>query len=184
MIIFQEPKSVAGTRFLTMDNASGGTDQWIFLPELGKTRRISGSEGSGSFMGTDMSYDDIASADRDAGEDTHTLLREEALSGSPCYVIESRPRDASYQYSRMVSWIDKGNKVTLKIELYNKKGDLAKVMESSDIRDTQGRLTPMQTKMTTVAAGTFTTIYVEKLQYDAKLSDGIFTIKFLETGRP
>ncbi|MDR2794136.1 MAG: outer membrane lipoprotein-sorting protein, partial [Treponema sp.] len=31
VIVFQSPATVKGTRFLTMDNASGKSDQWIFL---------------------------------------------------------------------------------------------------------------------------------------------------------
>jgi hypothetical protein len=95
VIVFQSPANVAGTRFLTMDNASGGTEQWIFLPSLGRVRRIAASESSGSFMGTDFSYDDISLIDRDASLDTHTLLREETLNGNACYVIQSIPKDSS-----------------------------------------------------------------------------------------
>jgi hypothetical protein len=52
VIVFQSPATVRGTRFLTMDNASGKSDQWIFLPGIGKVRRIASSEGGGNFMGT------------------------------------------------------------------------------------------------------------------------------------
>jgi hypothetical protein len=55
VIVFQQPASVAGTRFLTMDNAEGTDDRWIYLPSLGRVRRVAASEGSGSFVGTDFS---------------------------------------------------------------------------------------------------------------------------------
>jgi hypothetical protein len=80
VIVFQRPANVAGTRFLTMDTASGGSDRWIYLPSLDRVRRIAASESGGSFMGTDFSYDDISSMDRDVSLDTHTLLREEMVS--------------------------------------------------------------------------------------------------------
>jgi outer membrane lipoprotein-sorting protein len=183
VIQFQSPASVKGTRFLTMEAANGGTDQWIFLPSLAKVRRIAASEGSGSFMGTDMSYDDISSANRDTGLDAHTLLREETLNGKICYVIEARPKDSSYQYSRMVSWIDKETLINYRIDLYDKRDTLVKRMEMSDVRDIQGRLTPMQTKMTTIAAGTSTTIYNDIMRYDDPIPEGVFTTGYLETGR-
>jgi len=182
MIVFQRPANVAGTRFLTMDNASGGTDQWIFLPELGRVRRIAATEGGGSFMGTDFSYDDIASMERDVSLDTHTLLREETLNGNLCYVIESIPR-SSWQYSKTISWIDKTTFLSYKIEMYNARGENVKVLEMSNFTDVQGRLTPMQTKITTVAAGTFTTIFMEILKYDDPIPEGVFTTAYLETGR-
>jgi outer membrane lipoprotein-sorting protein len=183
VIVFQRPANVAGTRFLTMDTASGTTDQWIFLPELGKIRRIAASESGGSFMGTDFSYDDISSVDRDAALDTHTLLREESLNGSACHVIQSVPKDSSFQYSKTISWIDKESYLIYKTEMYNRSGELAKTMEMSNFKDVQGRMTPMQTKISTVGAGTSTTIYMEIMKYDDPIPDGVFTTAYLETGR-
>jgi len=183
VIVFQQPASVAGTRFLTMDNASGGSDRWIYLPSLGRVRRIAASESGGSFMGTDFSYDDISSMDRDVSLDTHTLLREETLNGIACYVIQSVPADSSFQYSRTISWINKTNFIIYKSEMYNRRGELAKVMEMSDFRDVQGRLTPMQTRIATAGAGTSTTIFMEILKYDDPIPEGVFTTAYLETGR-
>ena len=183
VIVFQQPRNVAGTRFLTMDTASGGTDQWIFLPELGKVRRIAASDSGGSFMGTDFSYDDISAMDRDASMDNHRLLREETFNGNLCYVIESIPKDSSFQYSKTVSWIDKAKLLSYKVELYNRRGDMVKIMEMSDFKDVDARLTPMQTKVSTVGAGTSTTIFMEIMKYDAPIPEAVFTTAYLETGR-
>jgi outer membrane lipoprotein-sorting protein len=183
VIEFQQPAGVAGTRFLTMENGDGTNNQWIFLPSLGKVRRVAASEGSGSFMNTDFSYDDISSADRDADLDTHTLLREETLNGKACYVIESRPKNSSYQYSRMVQWIDKANWVNYKIELYDKRGAHIKTLEILELREIQGKLSPVKTRMTTLGAGTNTVINVEILRYDQNIPDAVFSTAYLETGR-
>jgi outer membrane lipoprotein-sorting protein len=184
IIVFQRPAGVANTRFLTMENPSGSDDRWIFLPSLGKVRRIAASEGSGSFMGTDFSYDDISSADRDAALDNHRVVREETYNGNPCYVIESAPKDTSYQYSKMVQWIDKSTSVTHKVELYDRRGTLVKLLEILELKDVQGRLSPMVTRMTTLAAGTSTAIHADILRYNEPIPEGVFTPAYLETGRP
>jgi hypothetical protein len=183
LIVFQRPASVAGARFLTMDNASGGEDRWIFLPSLGKIRRVAASEGGGNFMGTDFSYDDISSLDRKIDMDTHTLLREETLNEKPCYVIQSVPKDSGYQYSKTITWIDKVQSLIYKSEMYNRRNELTKVMEMSGYKDVQGRLTPAQTKVSTLSAGTSTTIYMDIIKYDDPIPEGVFTTAYLETGR-
>lgn len=189
LIEFKRPASVAGTRFLTIENPSGGEDRWIYLPSLGKTRRVAASEGGGSFMGTDFSYDDVSSGDRDIDADTHTILREETLNanevgaGVLCYVIQSVPKDSGYQYSKTISWIDKAQSLVYKSEMYNKRGELIKTMEISDYRDIQGRLTAMRTKVSTVSSGTSTTIFMDIVRYDDTIPDGVFTVNYLETGR-
>jgi hypothetical protein len=183
VIVFQRPANVAGTRFLTMKTASGGEDRWIFLPSLGKVRRIAATEGGGNFMGTDFSYDDISSMDRDIDLDTHSVLREESLNNTPCYVIQSVPRDSNYPYAKTTSWIGRDNSLIYKSELYNRRGELTKVMEMTDYQDVQGHLTPMQTKISTLAAGTSTTIFMDIMKYDDPIPESVFTTAYLETGR-
>jgi outer membrane lipoprotein-sorting protein len=184
VIVFQSPASVKGTRFLVLEKATGDDDQWIFLPSLGKVRRIASSEGSSSFMGTDMSYDDISSVNREEDKDTHTVLREETYNGAECYVIQSIPKDSSYQYAKMLSWIDKSTKVGYKLEGYDRSGTLVKTLEFSGFKDVQGYLTPMQMKVTSVAGGTFTTVYTDIIKYNDPIPESVFTTGFLETGRP
>jgi hypothetical protein len=184
VIVFGEPASVRGIRFLTIENQGRANDQWIFLPSLGRVRRIAAAEGSASFVGTDFSYDDIASADRKTELDNHRLLREERFNDRDCYVIESIPKDSGYQYSRMVQWIDRNNYVPHKVELYDRRGTLVKLLEILELREVQGRLAPMVTSMTSVAAGTSTSLNAINLRYDDPIPEGVFTPNFLETGRP
>jgi len=183
VIIFLQPKSVAGSRFLTMANKNAPNDTWIFMPDLGKTRRLASSEGSASFMGTDFSYDDISSTSRNADLDTHTLLREENYNGSACYVIQSVPKDSSYQYSKMVQWITKDTSIIMKLELYDKKNTLVKTVEMSGVKDIQGHLTVTVTKMTTHSAGTSTTLTNEIVKYNDPIPERVFTTAFLDTGK-
>ncbi|MDR2072678.1 MAG: outer membrane lipoprotein-sorting protein [Spirochaetaceae bacterium] len=182
VVEFVQPASVAGTRFLTIEEGDTSS-QWIFLPSLGKIRRIAASEGSGSFMGTDLSYDDISSSDRDPNLDTHVILREETYNGKLCYVIESRPKNSSYQYSKMIQWIEKSNWVNHKVELYDKRGTHVKTLEILELRDVQGRLSPIRTRMTTIEKGTNTTIIMENLRYDQNVPESVFSTSYLETGK-
>jgi outer membrane lipoprotein-sorting protein len=185
VIIFQQPASIKGVRFLTMENPGGADDRWIYLPNLGgEPNRIAASDGSKSFQGTDFSNDDISSASRSADLDNHTLLREENLNGKICYVIQSTPKDSGYQYSKMIQWIDKQTMIIMKVELYNKASVLVKLLEILKLEEKQGKLTIMSTKMTTLAEKTSTTINIEEIKYDDPIPEGVFTTNFLKTGKP
>lgn len=184
VIVFQKPASVAGTRFLTVENRGKADDRWIFLPSLGKIRRISSSESSGSFMGTDFSYEDVSFTDRDYTEDSHALLREETLDGKDCWVIESKPKDQSFQYSKTISWIGKADQVTIRAQFFDKRGALLKQLDLGSLETVQGRLTPMTMRMSDLQAKTSTEVKIEILKYDEKIPPSVFTTRFLETGRP
>ena len=184
VIVFQQPSSVAGTRFLTIKNPGANNDQWIFIPSASRVRRIAASEGSSKFVGSDFSYDDISSMDRETGLDNHTILREEKFRDRDCYAIESIPKDSGYQYSKMIQWIDKNSLLIYKVELYDRRGVQVKLLEILEYRDVQGKLSAMVTKMTTLADETSTSINVEILRYDEPIPEGVFTTNYLENGRP
>ena len=162
----------------------GITDQRIYLPSLGKVRRITGeSEGTESFLGTDFSYNDMSYLQRDSSLDTYKILREEEYGGTLCYVIEGVPKNAKSEYSKTNTWVEKDSKHLVKIAFYDRKNVLVKIMEMSNYEVTQGVDTPRITKMTTLATNTATTINIIKMQYNMNIPDKIFTSRYLEQGR-
>jgi hypothetical protein len=67
--------------------------------------------------------------------------------------------------------------------MYDRRGTLVKIMELSNFKDVQGIYTPMQTKISTVTAGTSTTVYMDIIKYNDPIPEGVFTTAYLETGR-
>ncbi|MBC8394752.1 MAG: outer membrane lipoprotein-sorting protein, partial [Deltaproteobacteria bacterium] len=59
--IFDNPRDVKGTAFLTFSHKAGDDDQWLYLPALKRVKRISSRNKSGSFMGSEFAYEDISS---------------------------------------------------------------------------------------------------------------------------
>ncbi len=182
LIIFHSPASVKNTRFLSIENKGRDNDQWIYLPALKRVRRIAASEGDKSFMGTDLTYNDMGARNVDA--DTHTLKGEKVLDERPCYLVQSVPKVlGAGQYSRRISWIDKERMIPLKMEMYDKEGKLIKIMRMENIKKIQGIWTPLITSMENVQTRHKTVITITKLVYNEKLPNGIFTTRFLQTGR-
>lgn len=183
-IEFKEPANARGTRFLMLEQKNGMMDQRIFLPALGKVRRISaGAEDNESFMGTDFSYSDISFITRDTDLDTFKMLKEETLDGKKCNVIEAVSKDGNYPYSKTLIWAEKGNNLFWKAEFYDKKGQPVKIIELSGYKKIQNIMTPTITKLTTVAAGTSTIIELEKIKYNMNIPERVFTTRYLETGK-
>ena len=182
VIVFHRPASVQGTRFLLVENQNRDDDQWIYLPALQRVRRIAASEGGQSFMGTDYTYDDLKT--RQVDDDTHSLLREETLDGFDCYVVQSVPKDlGNAQYSKRIQWVDRQSWVPVKMELYDKDGTLEKVNRVEELKKVQDYWTPMKSIMENVQSGHATTITIQKILYNENLPQGMFSTRFLETGR-
>lgn len=123
---FLSPADVKGSCFLKFENDDKDDDMWIYLPALGKVRRIASSATNGSFMGSDFTYEDMG--DRNLKDFTYKLLKEETVDGKQCWVIESKPKSGvTTDYSKIVSWIWKDEYIAVKEESYDKKGTLRKI---------------------------------------------------------
>ena len=108
MTRFLEPADVKGTVSLLIEHSEKDDDIWIYLPSVKKVRRLVSSNKRDSFVGTDFSYGDIIG--HKVNEWTHTLVKEEAVDGKPCYVIESvpkigMPRHCSLARSGGFAWV-------------------------------------------------------------------------------
>ena len=130
LAIFDQPRDVKGTAFLTFSHIEGADDQWIYLPALKRVKRINSRNKSGPFMGSEFSYEDIASAE--VAKYDFNFLKEEKINNQDCYVIESFPRDKNSGYTRIISWIDKEHYRAQKIEFYDRKKSLLKTLNTSD----------------------------------------------------
>jgi hypothetical protein len=136
LIIFDSPMDVKGTAFLNFTHKQGDDDQWLYLPALRRVKRISSNNKSGSFMGSEFSYEDIAS--QEVEKYTYKWLRDEELNGQPCFVIERYPKDQRNSgYTKEVVWIDKDEYRTLKVEYYDRKSALLKTLTMGDYRQYQ-----------------------------------------------
>ena len=181
--VFLSPASVKNTRFLTKENRSGGDDQWIFLPSIGRIKRIAASEGSGSFMGSDFSYSDMASTTFDVDEANHTLIGEETIFNREAYLIESIPITAS-DYGKTRLWVDKEHCLPLQVEFYSKDGKtLVKTLVTNEIKYMEDSWITQTVTMTTVATKHSTRIEILQAKYNIAMNKGYFTTSFLETGR-
>lgn len=183
MIIFHRPSSVKDTRFLSIGNSEKVPEQWIYMPALKRTKRITTSDADQSFLGTDFTYADMGANDID--KTSYSLLREERLNNEQCWVVETKPMEsAGSDYFRTISWISKEMLLPVYVEMYDRQNKLIKKLTTENIEKIEGYWTPRITKMENVQTGHSTVLKIDKIVYNEDLPDGIFTSRFLQTGRP
>ena len=126
LVIFNEPRDVKGTAFLTFTHKSGPDDQWLYLPALKRVKRIASDNKSGPFMGSEFAYEDISS--QEVEKYTYKYIKDENIDGVDCFVIERYPVDEKSGYTRQVVWIDIDQYRTMKIDYYDRKNSLLKTL--------------------------------------------------------
>ncbi|MHA1600927.1 MAG: outer membrane lipoprotein-sorting protein [Alphaproteobacteria bacterium] len=132
LTIFDRPRDVAGTAFLSHTKITEADDQWLYLPALKRVKRISSANKSGPFMGSEFAYEDLLS--QEVQKYTYRWLRDEACGELQCFVIERFPVYENSGYTRQIVWIDTDEYRPMKVDFYDRKESLLKTLILSDYR--------------------------------------------------
>lgn len=182
IVRFLEPPEVRRTAVLILESSARYDDFFVFLPALGKVRRISSGQRADSFFGTDLAYEDIEPKRAADWEVRAEGPGEEG--GTPCAVLDVRPLAPEQStYERMVSCIDPVRGVILRTDFW-RRGEAVKRLRvrPADVREVEGRQIPFVFTMDTPRASSETVVATESYELRGKLPDGIFTSSNLEVG--
>lgn len=187
LVIFDTPRDVKGTAMLTYSHKTADDDQWLYLPALKRVKRISSSNKSGSFMGSEFSYEDLGS--QEVEKYTYKWLRNEKCptdeySQLTCFVLEYYPVDKTSGYTRQVAWIDEKEHRLLKIDFYDRKKSLLKTLVSKKYsRYVEKYWRPQELAMKNYQNGKSTRLVFENYRFRTGLSEKDFTQNSLKRAR-
>ena len=199
LVIFTTPQVKGmGTLTWTYMDPKRQPDSWIWIPSLKKVRKISTSSGNDTFMGSDFTVEDILL--RRFEDETYTLTgsenfkgytckydKKEYYQGTPCFVIECKPKRSPWYYSKRILWVDKATGGGIYEEMYDAKGKLFKdLFKKFEVFNVNGKAYPIQTIIegTDFRSGHRTTIVNTDTKLDQGLSEDLFNERALtEAGR-
>jgi uncharacterized protein len=182
---FTAPETVSGTGVLIVENRDRGNDLWFYLPTLKKTKRISSSEHSQSFMGSEIAYEEFESEEP---SDFHYERKgSEVVDGRPCFIIEAVASSPHQQeqtgYSKRLLWIDEQDFLKRKVEYYDKVGRLLKTERDEEIVPVAGgRYRINKGTYVNHQTGRSTVLRCLSRSLETGVSDSLFTISSLEHG--
>lgn len=177
--LFTGPEDIKGTALLIHEHSSGDDDLWLYLPSLGKSRRIAGGGKKNSFVGTQYSFFDLMGFDPDRYR--HSLAGSEDVDGKPCWVLESVPRERSYAEdigrSKLRSWVLKDNHHTVRVDHYDVGGKAFKRHTLSQFlrAPANGFALATHRVMTHLQTGASTSIAMAQVDFQPGLASGDFS---------
>ena len=147
---FDSPTDMRGVSTLTVERSAGADDLWIFLPSLGRVRRLVSSNRRDAWVGSAFSFGDILGHKVD--DWNHTVEGAEAVDGIACVRVASSPvqpqvaRDTGY--SKRISWLRNSDKLLVRSDFYDLTGKRFKQLNQSDFRQVErGRAQPFRVLM-------------------------------------
>jgi hypothetical protein len=178
LMTFSEPEDMQGAALLIEEH---GPDQpatmLLYVPGLGRARRVSARGSSGPVLGTNFSFEDfehlygIASyGDVERGEDGE-------IDGRAVHVVEGRPpADSRSAYARVAIAVDVETCVPLRMEFFESADRLRKRMEvdPEKVRSEGSLNVPGSVLMSDLRAETSSELIVESLEVDAEIPSETF----------
>lgn len=173
LTVFETPRDVEGTALLSHAKILDADDQWLFLPALKRVKRISSTNKSGPFVGSEFAFEDFTSTELNKydykyiGEDTH--------DGMTVDVVERFPRYENSGYVRQVALVDQDVFQVRKIDFYDRKDSLLKTLMLNDYREYEGGVWRAHTlEMVNHQTGKSTTLAYGNYRFDIGLEDNDF----------
>ena len=178
IIWFLSPADDKGVSFLKIEHDDKDDEMRMWLPAFKKVRRISAKKRSDSFMGSDMSYEDMST--RQLDEFNFNILGNKIYQDIPCHLLESTPKEhIRTEYSRHITWVDSTLFIPLKEKSYDKSAILLKEKNFSYtvIKDYQ-ILTEI--RVTNIQKNHTTSLTFENIELDSGVEDNLFHERYLK----
>jgi len=220
LIIYDFPPEEKGRGLLLWDvkdspDSHKEQDRWIYYNSLRRVRRIQGGSGQDNFLEMDFTYDDDFM--RDSWEHDHKIIGVDTLyeingrgkfmgekgpytkdGGVECYVVLSKPGTPwcdkkDYYLSQWVIWYDRHTFSLLRMEQWDRKGNLFKIHQkcfdnwekmSTQPRDDRDRLIRMEWYIWDLDLDHETWArLIPPSKFDVGCPDDVFTVRYMKNQR-
>jgi hypothetical protein len=189
IMFVKSPAQIKNTGFLTFDydDESRDDDQWLFLPAIGKTKRIASTDKSSSFMGSDLNYSDMTG--RNLEDYDFKLLKESKIKGQDVWIIQSLPRTKEVEdvtgYKKAILAVRKDNYVVVRAKMWTSEGGYTKYMDIQKLQKIDGIWVVTRNHIIKKRGKSIThqtLLLFSNIKFNQSLDENIFTIRRLEKG--
>ncbi|NOY37030.1 MAG: outer membrane lipoprotein-sorting protein [Chlorobi bacterium] len=174
MIYVTAPAKEKGQVFLKRDK-----EMWNWIPSIERTIKIPPSMMMQSWMGSDMTNDDLVKESSIVDDYDQEMSGTETIEGYECYKITLIPKEESaVVWGKIVSWISKKSYFTLRNEYYDEDGYLVNTEILSEIKNVGDRTIPTYFEMIPEdKPGQKTTMEFTSIKFNIPLDDNFFSLQ-------
>jgi hypothetical protein len=173
------PGDVKGTRFLFIDRVDQSDEQYIFVPKVGRVRRLTGSVDDQPFLGSEFKVSDLVNANPD--DFTMAFIGDATIQGRKCRLVEAKKKDpATWGYGKAIYAIDPNDLLVMRIEFFDTDGKPVRVFTVDKVEKIDGIWTPRLLRAKNVKDDIESTLTISEVHYDVDLPDSLFTRANLE----
>lgn len=176
LMYIESPSRDKGTTYLKREK-----EIWYYLPSVERNIKMPPSMMNQSWMGTDLSNDDLVHKTSMEKDFDHTFIKMEKISGNACYHIKLIPHeDADVIWGKVEIWVDEIYFNVLKQESFDEDLELVNTMIGTEVKEMDGETIP--TKMEFYPAdkpNQKTLMEYLSLQFNVSIPEYYFTTQYM-----
>ncbi|MEO0898409.1 MAG: outer membrane lipoprotein-sorting protein [Bacteroidota bacterium] len=158
---------------------------WNWLPRIERVVKLPPSMMSQSWMGSDLTNDDLVREVSLITDYDHKKLADEVVDGRKCWKIELIPHDdVAIVWGKVIMVIDQKDYLQLRTEFYDEDDELINVMKASEIKTMGGR--PVASKLELIPQdeeGHKTILEYKSLEFDKKVPEAFFSVQNMKRAK-
>jgi len=130
---FFSPPDVEGTALLSQARILDSDNQWLYLPALRRVKRISSSNKSGPFVGSEFSFEDLTASE--LGKYDYTYQGTETLEdGTRVDKLRCDPQYKRSGYTKLYCYFDTKTFQARRLEFFDRGDNLFKTLDLLEYR--------------------------------------------------
>jgi hypothetical protein len=174
----KDPSELAGIRFLFLENAVTGPEQYIKIPSGRTPVKVEGQIRKQPFLESTFYVSDLV--EPKLNDYTYAFVGEEEVLGRKTKLVEATPKHPQSEiYGKTVLAIDPTDLLILKRRFSDKDGKPLKVWTIDKIEKVDGVWTIRQQTMENVQQKSTSKLETPTIQYNVDLPDSLFDPKSL-----
>jgi outer membrane lipoprotein-sorting protein len=188
MNVWTEGKQKTFIRILSPPKEEGvatlrlGSEMWNYLPRANKVIRIPPSMMMSSWMGSDFTNDDLVKEYTLLDDYRYEFIRPQDAQPDMLYVALKPKEGVPVVWGKIITAVKKDGYLPVWDKYYDDKGQLMRVIDFKDVKQLGGRVIPTVMELIPQEkAGQKTVLRYLHAEFDASISDEIFTLRNLHS---
>lgn len=158
---------------------------WNWLPRIERTVKLPPSMMSQSWMGSDLTNDDLVREVSLIEDYDSRIMGEETILGRKCWKIELIPHDdVAIVWAKVIMYIDQKDYLQMKTEFIDEDEELVNVFKATEIKEMGGRM--LANKMELIPLdedGHKTILEYQSIKFDVPMKDAFFSVQNMKRVR-
>ncbi len=177
LVKFIAPNRIRGQGLLT-----DGDSIWTYSPRSGRVIKIANSSTSKSWMGSDLSYDDISKSTKIINQYKHTIVKKYTQNGHRIVVIESVPKpNSAIVWGKEIFYID-DRYIPMTHDYYDQGGTKLRTFVVKEVQVMGGKPYPSHIEILNLEKEGYKTEFITKeLELNQPISNSKFTMVNLKS---